>query len=475
MGKALAVLGTMSSVGKSLLTALISSYLSRKGFKVFPFKAQNMSLNAFATQEGEMAYAQAFQAWAAGRKPSVRMNPLLLKPLGNMTSELIFLGRSQGILPSERFRQYKAAYKERIFTIFEEVLRENDWIIVEGAGSLAELNLLQDDFVNYELVLKYHIPFILVGDIDRGGIFAQIWGTYELVPELKDLSIGFVINKFRGAPMLFADGVKILEEKTKKPCLGLIPFFSESLFEEDSASLGFTRGRFQTTGLRIAVVYYPHISNYLDFDPFKSEKEVELILTDEANQLERAHVIFLPGSKNTVASIKYLEERNLAEKIRGLADKKIIFGICGGFQILGCLIKDTGVENEATVKGLGLLPHQTIFSQQKIATSKEVEVTFPFFKGRLQGFEIRYGRSYLDGKEVSALFKGLTFGTYLHGIFYEDRFRYAFLSFARKLFGLKIHPLIRFKDLLYERISRFLNEPAFTSFLTNLEIAIGLD
>ena len=474
MGQALAIVGTMSSVGKSVLAALVSYHLAQKGQRVFPFKAQNMSLNAFATPEGEMAFAQVFQAWAAGREPSVRMNPLLLKPLGNMTSELIFLGRSRGILPSGEFRRYKAAYKEEVFAIFEEVLAENDWVVIEGAGGLAELNLLAHDFVNYEIIKRYQIPFILVGDIDRGGIFAQIWGTYELVPELKPFSIGFVVNKFRGALSLFEEGVRILEEKTGKPCLGLLPYFSESLFEEDSASLGPPRGRFQTQGLRLAVVYYPHISNYLDFDPFRAEKDVEVLLTEDPQELERAHVIMLPGSKNTVASLRYLEERGLLAKIQELAREKIIFGLCGGFQILGRLIRDEGVEFSGEAKGLALLPHETIFGPEKIAQGTRLFLDWPFFKGSVPGFEIRYGRSYLEGQEVRALNQGLVFGTYLHGLFYHDEFRHAFLRFVRQTFGLGDRPLVRFKDYLAGRMASFYQEPAVASFLAKVERALRI-
>ncbi len=469
MGRALAVLGTMSSVGKSVLAALISYHLAQKGLKVSPFKAQNMSLNAFATPGGEMAYAQAFQAWAAGRDPSVRMNPLLLKPLGNMTAELIFLGRSQGILPSDKFRQYKAAYKEKVFAVFEELLSENDWVIIEGAGSVAELNLLENDFVNYELVLKYRIPFVLVGDIDRGGIFAQIWGTYELVPEIKDLSIGFVINKFRGAPSLFEEGIRILEEKTGKPCLGLLPYFHESLFEEDSASLGSPGGRFKTEGLRLAVVYYPHISNYLDLDPLRMEEDVEVLLTDDPQELERAHVIILPGSKNTLASLRYLREKGLFEKIKALSGEKIIFGLCGGFQLLGGLISDKGVESEGEEIGLGLLPHQTVFQPEKIAEGTKLFLEFPFFRGLVSGFEIRYGRSYFEGQEIRALHRNLVFGTYLHGVFYQDEFRHAFLSFVRRHFNLRERPLIKFRDYLSARLSSFCHKPPVFTFLSRLE------
>ena len=472
MAKALAILGTMSSVGKSFLTALLAHYFARKGVRVFPFKAQNMSLNAFATVEGEMAFAQVFQAWAAGREPSVRMNPLLLKPLGNLSSEIIFLGKSQGILPSQDFRRFKGHYKQRVFRVFEEVLEENELVIIEGAGSLAELNLLKDDFVNYEIVKKYRIPFILVGDIDRGGVFAQIWGTYELVPELKDLSLGFVVNKFRGAEGLFEEGVKILEEKTQKPCLGLLPYLPESLFEEDSASLGLPRGSFTTRGLKIAIVYYPHISNYLDFDPLKAE-DVEMVLTDDPSELRRAHVVVLPGSKNTLASLKYLQKRGLAEVIREISQEKIILGICGGFQLLGRLIKDEGVENAGEEKALGLLPHETIFFPEKIATSRRISIDCPFFRGEIQGFEIRYGRSFLKGEEVSFLYAGNVFGTYLHGLFYDDLFRYGFLAYVRKLFGLPQRPPRSFKSFLREKLQAISQERAFAAFCQKVAEKMG--
>ncbi len=470
MAKTLAVLGTMSSVGKSLLTAVIAHHFANKGLKVSPFKAQNMSLNAFATPEGEMAHAQVFQAWAAGRKPSVRMNPLLLKPMGNLTSEVIFLGRSEGILSSSDFKGFKAHYKERVFSVFEEVCAENDLVILEGAGSVAELNLLKDDFVNYEIVKRYRIPFILVGDIDRGGIFAQIWGTYALVPELTPFSLGFVINKFRGEASLFKEGQKILEKRTGKPCLGLLPYLKESIFEEDSASLGGPKGRFSSKEkLRVAVVYYPHISNYLDFDPFKAEK-VELIFTADPIELKRAHVIILPGSKNTLASLSFLNAQGLSQVLKEIAGEKIIVGICGGFQLLGKLIKDQGIENKGTSKALGLLPHETVFKPQKIATTSKINLSLPFYKGKLEGFEIRYGRSLLRGEEINFLYAENVWGTYLHGIFYHDDFRHAFLNYAREKFGLPLAAeRISFKGYLKEKLSEIASERAFSEFLANLE------
>ncbi|AEH44701.1 cobyric acid synthase CobQ [Thermodesulfatator indicus DSM 15286] len=472
--KVLAVLGTMSSVGKSLLTAIISYHFAKKGLKVSPFKAQNMSLNAFATTEGEMAYAQVFQAWAAGRKPSVKMNPLLLKPLGNMTSEIIFLGKTQGILPSGKFQKFKAGFKKQVFSVFEDILAENDLVVIEGAGGLAELNLLKNDFVNYEIVSRYQIPFLLVGDIDRGGIFAQIWGTYELVPELKPLSVGFAINKFRGAPELFEDGIKILEHKTQKPCLGLLPFLTLKLFEEDSASLGLPNQKFSSgpEKLKIAVVYYPHISNYLDFDPLKFEPDVEVILTAEPQELLKAHVIILPGSKNTMASLNFLREKGLSETIKSLSRQKILIGLCGGFQILGQKISDEGVENLGEVPGLALLPHETRFFRPKIATAQEITLNWPFFQGNLKGFEIRYGRSFLGGQEISHLFKENIFGSYLHGIFYEDDFRHAFLSYVRDLFGFEPRPKTFFHEFVQQQITKICKDYAFKRFLSRLEKAL---
>lgn len=470
MAKILAVVGTMSSVGKSLLTAVIAHHFAQAGLKVFPFKAQNMSLNAFATEEGEMAYAQVFQAWAAGRKPTVEMNPLLLKPMGNLTSEIIFLGQSEGKLSSAAFRRFKAHYKERVFEVFEKVLAENELVVVEGAGSLAELNLLKDDFVNYEIIKRYQIPYILVGDIDRGGIFAQIWGTYELVPDIKDYSLGFVVNKFRGAPGLFEEGVKILEERTQKPCLGVLPHLQESVFEEDSASLGAPKGRFLSEGkLRLAVVYYPHLSNYLDFDPFRSE-EVELIYTAEKEELQKAHVIFLPGSKNTLASLEFLKRENLFQTIRQLANQKIIVGICGGFQLLGKVIRDDGVENQSPgEEALSLLPHETVFFPEKIATASRARIKLPFFAGEVPGFEIRYGRSFWAGEEINFLGDAHLWGTYLHGLFYHDDFRHAFLNFAREKFGLPPRPKTSFVGYLQKKLAAIAQEKAFKTFLNRLE------
>ena len=369
----------MSSVGKSLLAALACRYFANKGLRVTPFKAQNMSLNAVASEEGEMAWAQAYQALAAGRKPSVRMNPLLLKPLAERKAEIIFLGRPQGVLPAGKFKEFRRAYRRRVFQIFEELSAENDLVVIEGAGGLAELNLLEGDLANYELLKTYRIPYVLIGEIDRGGIFAQIWGTYELVPELKAQSLGFVINRFRGDPSLFEEGLRILEEKTGKPALGLLPYLSEHFLEEDSASLALSSGGFSGRGLKVAVVAYPYMANFLDLDPLRHEDGVELLFTTEPRVLAEAHLIILPGSRNTAGSLRWLKETGLFALLREVSKEKFILGICGGFQILGRRIRDPeGLEFSGEEEALGLLPHETVFRSPKRAGRVEHRPDFPF-------------------------------------------------------------------------------------------------
>ena len=466
----MAFVGTMSSVGKSLLAALACRYFANKGLRVTPFKAQNMSLNAVATEEGEMAWAQAYQALAAGRKPSVRMNPLLLKPLAERKAEIIFLGRPQGVLPAGKFKEFRRAYRRRVFQIFEELSAENDLVVIEGAGGLAELNLLEGDLANYELLKTYRIPYVLIGEIDRGGIFAQIWGTYELVPELKAQSLGFVINRFRGDPSLFEEGLRILEEKTGKPALGLLPYLSEHFLEEDSASLALSSGGFSGRGLRVAVVAYPYMANFLDLDPLRHEDGVELLFTTEPRVLAEAHLIILPGSRNTAGSLRWLKETGLFALLREVSKEKFILGICGGFQILGRRIRDPeGLEFSGEEEALGLLPHETVFRSPKRAGRVEDRPDFPFWKIPLSGFEIRYGRSFLHGREVLSLARDRVLGTYLHGIFFNDRFREAFLNYLRQAVGLPESPVKNYGKTVTANLDRALQNPAFLRFFEHLE------
>ncbi len=470
MGRALAFVGTMSSVGKSLLAALACRYFARRGLGVAPFKAQNMSLNALATEEGEMAWAQAYQALAAGRRPSVRMNPLLLKPLAERRAEIIFLGRPEGVLPAGEFREFRRRYRERVFAVFEELLSENDLVVVEGAGGLAELNLLHGDLANYELLRAYRIPYVLVGEIDRGGIFPQIWGTYELVPELKAQSLGFVVNKFRGEPALFEEGLRILEERTGQPALGLLPYLQEHFLEEDSASLRVSNRVFRGQGLRIAVLAYPYLANFLDLDPLRHEEGVELLFTRDPRVLAEAHLVILPGSRNTAQSLTWLREHGFDDLLREMAGRSFILGLCGGFQILGRRLYDPeGLEFGGELSGLGLLPHETVFMKPKRAGRLEDQPPFPFWEEPLPGFEIRYGRSFLDGREVVSLSEDRVFGTYLHGIFFHDRFREAFLNYIRRAVGLAERPTRPYAEGVATTLDRVLSQPAFKAFFERLE------
>ncbi|QJA06583.1 cobyric acid synthase [Thermosulfurimonas marina] len=469
MGRALAFMGSMSSVGKTFLAALACRWFAKKGLRVFPFKAQNMSLNALATEEGEMAWAQAYQALVAGRKPSVRMNPLLLKPLAEHQAEIIFLGNPEGVLPAGRFREFRRAYRQRVFAVLEEVLAENDLVIVEGAGGLAELNLLEGDLANYELLRTFRLPFVLIGDIDRGGVFAQLLGTLELLPEIRDLCVGLVVNKFRGAVELFEEGGRILSARSGKPLLGLLPYQEVHFLEEDSASLVRFSGFVTERPLKVAVLAYPYLSNFLDLDPLRHEEDVELIFTQDPRALEEAEAVILPGSRNVARSMAWLRERGLAETLKKLAGKKVLFGLCGGFQLLGRTLRDPeGLEFGGEVEGLGLLPHETLFRRPKRRGPLQDRPDFPFWKGPLSGFEIRYGRSFWAGEEILSLAQGEVLGTYLHGVFFDDAFRTAFLNFLRERRGLAPQPPQAYQEKVAGALDRVLEHPAFSAFFEAL-------
>ncbi len=431
-----------------------------------------MSLNAYATEEGEMAWAQAFQAFASGRRPSVKMNPVLLKPLGESRSELILLGRPEGVVDSEGFKRIKSRFEDAVFSAFEEVASGSDLVVVEGAGSVAELNLLPYDLANYGLLRRYEIPYVLISDIERGGVFAQVWGTYQLIPELKDLSLGFVVNKFRGDPRLFESGLRMLEDLTGVPSLGVLPYLSEVFFEEDGASLRLSRGWFGSDEdtLRVAVVAYPFISNFLDFDPLLREPGVELVFTRDPSLARWAHLVVLPGSRNTAESLKWLKETGWTKVLRKKAEEGVVLGICGGFQLLGRSLEDPeGVEFCGRVEGLGLLPHRTLYRRPKIAGAATKDLDLPFFKGRAKGFEIRYGRSFVEEKEVDHLFRDGVFGWYLHGLFFDDEFRQAFLNFLRRKAGLGELPKTSYLRRVEEDMDRALSVREFREFFYSLE------
>ena len=467
--RAVMVLGTSSHAGKSLLTAALCRIFAQQGYRVAPFKSQNMSLNSAATAEGlEIGRAQALQAEAAGVAPSVHMNPILLKPAGKMTSQVVVRGKIWGRLSAT---DYHLRRVEELLPLVCDSYRilaaENNVIVLEGAGSPAEINLKQHDIVNMRMAEIADAACLLVGDIDRGGVFASLLGTLELLdPEEQARIRGFVINKFRGDVSLLLPGIRMMEERIKKPCLGVVPYIEGlSLDEEDSLGLpaadSLRDSRWSITAadrpLRVAVIAFPSLSNFTDFDALRSESSVVVRFCRDAAQIRDADVVILPGSKQTVDDLRWMEMVGLDSVIVEHARTGLVVGICGGMQMLGQDIFDpAGVESMGSVRGLNLLPIQTTMRPSKITINGEgrlaVESIFgqPIGDVALRGYEIHVGEtSYLDqaqpfaylirkaGEQDEEVTDGCVnpdsqiFGSYLHGLFDGDAFRHTFIRAAR--------------------------------------------
>ena len=383
----LMVQGTMSNAGKSFVVAGLCRIFKQDGFSVAPFKSQNMALNSFVTKEGlEMGRAQVMQAEAAGVELSVFMNPILLKPSSDVGSQVIVNGEVLGNMSARDYFSFKKQLVPCIKAAYERLSNEHEIIVIEGAGSPAEINLKENDIVNMGMARIADSPVILVADIDRGGVFAQILGTVELLDDEEKKRIkGFVINKFRGDPSLLTSGIKIIEEKTGVPCLGTLPYIRIQLDDEDSLSTNLhmlTRYKQDDGKIQIATVRLPHISNFTDFIPLQNSPLVNLYYVSEPKDLGCPDCIILPGTKNTLADLDWLQKSGLAAMIQSEAKKsKPVIGICGGFQMLGEKIsgseqsdvrdEESGIRNEelaVTVAGLGLLPVETEFSSEKTRT-----------------------------------------------------------------------------------------------------------
>ena len=430
MASCIMVQGTMSGVGKSLLCAALCRIFRQDGYRTAPFKSQNMALNSCVTPDGlEMGRAQAMQAQAAGLLPDVRMNPILLKPSSDTGSQLIVNGEVRGNYSAREYFGMKKGLIPEIMKAYESLAAENDMIVVEGAGSPAEINLRQDDIVNMGLAELIDAPVLLVGDIDRGGVFAQLFGTWALLLEEERKRIaGMVINKFRGDPSLLAPGLSMLEQKTGIPILGVVPYTYVDLDDEDSLA-----ERLEKKGpdrpLDIAVIRFPRISNFTDFAPLERHPLISLRYVKKAAELGRPDLIILPGSKNTMGDLLWLRQNGLEALVKRLsADGTAVLGICGGFQMLGERLKDPlGVEHGGELKGLGLLPCQTEFTGEKTRTRCLAAMEAGPFEGTiLEGYEIHMGKTrrlggkafsrLADGREDGAVW-GNTAGTYLHGLF----------------------------------------------------------
>lgn len=459
--KAIMIVGTTSHAGKSLLTAAICRILSRRGWRVAPFKGQNMALNAYVTANGgEIGYAQAVQAWAAGVTPWIEMNPILLKPQGDMTSQVIIKGKPMGKVSAvEYYEQYFELGWRAIEESLQHLSTEFDLLVCEGAGSPAEINIKHRDLTNMRVAKYLNASTLLVVDIDRGGAFAHIIGTLELLePEERALIRGIVINKFRGQRSLLEPGIKWLEERTGIPVVGVIPYLEELYPAEDSLDLLERRAQKLQTELNISVIRLPRISNFTDFDPLESEPTVGVKYISPKQELGHPDALIIPGTKTTIPDLILLQKSGMAEAIQNYAAAGgTVLGICGGYQILGQMIADPeGLEGQAgRYQGLGLLPIKTVITGQKVARQRQVNSHFPQKGLPVIGFEIHQGRSRIEiplteTENYHTLFDdanlGLVdnclsvWGTYLHGIFDNGPWRRAWLNRLRQQRGLKSLP-----------------------------------
>ncbi|MHB9292079.1 adenosylcobyric acid synthase [Hollandina sp. SP2] len=461
--KPLMIQGTMSNVGKSLITAGLCRILRQDGYKVAPFKAQNMALNSCITEEGlEMGRAQVVQAAACCIKPSVLMNPILLKPTTDMGSQVIVNGEVYGNMEAGEYFTQKRLHMAVAFEAYEKLAGEYEIILIEGAGSPAEINLRKDDFVNMGLAEKVRAPVLLVGDIDRGGVFAQLYGTLMLLSEgERDLVKGLIINKFRGNLDLLQEGLSMIEERSAKPVLGVVPMLDVDIEDEDSLSSRFTHKK-QNRVLDIGVIRLPKIANFTDFYALEATEGLSIRYIDDVRDLQKPDMLVIPGTKNTIADLKWIRESGMESAILDLSSTHTpVFGICGGYQMLGKdVIDGDGVElaGGGSIAGLGLLPMITVFTKEKQRSL--VKGTISIFGSNqvyVEGYEIHMGQSQFScSKEGQALVvqQGNVYGTYLHGFFDTHECRKALIEMLCKNKGIPI-PRISFFDLNQYREEQF--------------------
>lgn len=450
MARTLMIQGTCSDAGKSMLTAALCRIYSRRGYRVAPFKSQNMALNSFVTPEGaEIGRAQAVQAQAAGREPHIDMNPVLLKPEGNSRSQVVLMGRPWKTLAAAEYYRTKKRLWGEVTAAMDRLCAANDLVIAEGAGSPAEINLQAHEIVNMSVARYLDAPVLLAGDIDRGGVFASLYGTLELVGRDRDRIKGFLINKFRGDPDLLQPGIAMLTEKCGGvPTLGIVPYIPDIyLAQEDSVFIERNRQWGDREGLDIGVIQFPRLANYDDLDPFRREKGVSLRFIRSAAELGRPAALILPGTKTTLSDLAWLKETGLFRGIQELAKQgRPVVGICGGYQMMGRRIEDPrGVEGrEGEQEGLGLLPIDTLFSEGKktVRTKGVLRGAAGFLRNlrgtELEGYEIHMGESRSTeeaflyrrkkgGTDGAVSADGRFWGSYMHGIFANGALRRGFL------------------------------------------------
>lgn len=467
--------GTMSNSGKTFVTAGLCRVFAQDGYKVAPFKSQNMALNSYITNDGlEIGRAQAMQAEAANIEPSVFMNPILLKPTSHMGSQVIVNGEVYGTLSASDYFKRKKDFIPDILKAYETLANEYDIIVIEGAGSPAEINLKSDDIVNMGLANMVDAPVLLVADIDRGGVFASLYGTIALLEREEQERIkGMIVNKFRGDKQILDPGLVMIEELTKKPVIGVIPMEDILLDDEDSLSSQLHCKQRQE-GIDVAIIRLPHISNFTDFLALQYKEGISIRYVERKEELQTPDYIILPGTKNTMADLKWLRETGLEGAIVRQKEQAKIFGICGGFQMLGEQLQDEdNVEHGGTMRGIGLLPITTTFLSNKTRTRVEAKMTTQaqqrLFQDEKQcgveevkGYEIHMGTTTYeedaipfsiveDGRKDGCVSEdGKVAGTYLHGIFDNDTFVNEYFPVQHKK---QEQTLEQFKQIQYDKLA----------------------
>ena len=466
MAKVIMVQGTMSNAGKSLLVAGLCRIFKQDGYRVAPFKSQNMALNSFITSEGlEMGRAQVMQAEAAGMTPMVCMNPILLKPTNHTGSQVIVNGEVLGNMSARDYFAFKKQLVPDIKKAFKKLEEYADIIVIEGAGSPAEINLKQNDIVNMGMAEMVDAPVLLVGDIDRGGVFAQLLGTLMLLEEKEKKRVkGLVINKFRGDKSILDPGIEMLEEKGNVPVVGVVPYMELSLEDEDSLTERFDR---KSEGLiDIAVIRYPRISNFTDFNVFEQMPEVTVRYVTSISELHHPDIIFLPGSKNTMGDLKWMRQNGLEAAVKKLSEDIPVFGICGGYQMLGQEISDPdGVEEGGKIRGMELLPVSTILMPEKKRCQIEGKIErlsglFHVLSDcKFKGYEIHMGRTGTEEKVVvTSDMNENIYGSYVHGLFDEGTIANSMIQTLAEKKGIEIESgefedYQTFKDKQYDKLA----------------------
>ncbi len=457
--KALMIQGTASSSGKSLLTSALCRIFNQDGYRVAPFKAQNMSNNSFVTCDGlEMGRAQVVQALAAGLEPDIRMNPVLLKPTSDKCSQIVLRGKAAFTMDTQHWHETRKRLRNTIKDCYTSLANEYEIIVIEGAGSPAEINLKQNDIVNMGMAEMADAPVIIVGDIDRGGVFASLVGTMHLLDDNEKPRVkGFIINKFRGKAELLNPGLKQLEEITGVPVLGVVPWLNHSIDEEDGVSDRFTHDNTSKSDIDICIINLPHISNYTDFIPLEYVPDVKVRWCNSAKKIGKPDIIIIPGTKSTIYDLRVLKKSGIAKVIIDyMMNNGIVLGVCGGFQMLGKEIEDYENTESTCLKesGLSLLDMVTLFQSSKYTSQVRFELNIS--NGPLEelngktasGYEIHMGKSHFEQgtlpftysidsdkrKTVSGIIdmSGRVMGTYVHGFFDSPGIASAFINALRK-------------------------------------------